>query len=45
MNYTTLEAALEQAGLPVEVDALSVCRAFEQIQDGRHSKEDATAAP
>src|ERR1700687_435797 len=38
MNYTTLEAALEQAGLPVEVDALSVYRAFEQIQDGRHKQ-------
>jgi predicted transposase YbfD/YdcC len=38
MNYTTLEAALEQAGLPVEVDALSVYRAFEQIQDGRHKR-------
>jgi hypothetical protein len=38
MNYTTLEAALEQAGLAVEVDALSVYRAFEQIQDGRHKR-------
>ena len=38
MNYTTLEEALEQAGLPVEVDALSVYRAFEHIQDGRHKQ-------
>ena len=38
MNYTTLEEALEQAGLPVEADALSVYRAFEQIQDGRHKR-------
>ena len=38
MNYTTLEAALEQAGLAMEVDALSVYRAFEQIQDGRHKQ-------
>jgi predicted transposase YbfD/YdcC len=38
MNYTTLEAAMEQAGLPVEVDALSVYRAFEQIQDGRQKR-------
>src|SRR5437762_9777967 len=38
MNYTTLEEALEQAGLPVEVDAFSVYRAFEQIQDGRHKR-------
>ena len=38
MNYTTLEEALEQAGLPVEMDVLSVYRAFEQIQDGRHKQ-------
>ena len=38
MNYTTLEEALEQAGLPVEMDAFSVYRAFEQIQDGRHKR-------
>lgn len=38
MNYTTLEAAIEQAGVPVEGDALSVYRAFEQIQDGRHKR-------
>ena len=38
MNYTTLEAALEQLGLAVEVDALSVYRAFEQIQGGRHKQ-------
>jgi predicted transposase YbfD/YdcC len=38
MNYTTLAAAMEQAGLPVEVDALSVYRAFEQIQDGRQKR-------
>ena len=38
MTYTTLEAAMEQAGLPVEVDALSVYRAFEQIADGRHKQ-------
>jgi hypothetical protein len=38
MNYQTLEEALEQAGLPVEVEVLSVYRAFEQIQDGRHKR-------
>lgn len=38
MNYTTFEEALKQAGLPVEGDALSVYRAFEQIQDGRHKR-------
>ncbi len=38
MNYTTFEEAMEQAGLPVEVDALSVYRAFEQVTDGRHKR-------
>src|SRR5213080_44817 len=38
MNYTTFEEAMKQAGLPVEVDAFSVYRAFEQIQDGRHKR-------
>ena len=38
MNYTTLEEAMEQAGLPVEVDVLSVYQAFEQVQDGRHKR-------
>jgi hypothetical protein len=38
MNYTTLEEALEQAGLPMEVDAFSVYQAFEQIRDGRHKR-------
>jgi DDE_Tnp_1-associated len=38
MNYTTFQAATKQAGLPVEVDAFSVYRAFEQIQDGRHKR-------
>jgi len=38
MNYTTLEAAMEQAGLPVEVDEFSVYQAFEQIRDGRHKR-------
>jgi hypothetical protein len=38
MNYTTFEEALKQADLPVEGDALSVYRAFEQVQDGRHKR-------
>jgi hypothetical protein len=38
MNYTTFEEAMEQVGLSVEVDALSVYRAFEQVQDGRHKR-------
>jgi predicted transposase YbfD/YdcC len=38
MNYTMLEEAMEQAGLPLEVDAFSVYQAFEQIRDGRHKR-------
>src|SRR6266566_4277296 len=38
MNYTTFEETLKQAGLPVEGDALSVYRAFEQVQDGRDKR-------
>ena len=38
MNYTTLEAAMEQAGLPVEMDEFSVYQAFEHIRDGRHKR-------
>ena len=38
MNYTTFEEAMEQAGLPEEVDVFSVYRAFEQIPDGRHQR-------
>jgi predicted transposase YbfD/YdcC len=36
MNCTTFEEAMKQAGLPMEGDALSVYRAFEQVADGRH---------
>lgn len=35
MNYSTLEATLAQVELPVEIDAWSVYRAFEQVQDAR----------
>ncbi|MFL5664531.1 MAG: ISAs1 family transposase [Ktedonobacteraceae bacterium] len=38
MNYTTFEEAMKQAGLPVEMDALSVYQAFEQVTDGRHKR-------
>src|SRR5271157_6266447 len=38
MNYTTFQEAVEQAELPMEVDALSVYRAFEQVADGRHKR-------
>src|SRR6266567_2129425 len=38
MNYSTLNEAMEQVKLPVEIDALSVYRAMEQVQDGRHKR-------
>jgi DDE_Tnp_1-associated len=38
MNYTTLQEAMEQAGLSEEIDALSVYRAFEQVEDHRHKR-------
>ena len=38
MNYTTFEEAMKQSGLPMEVDALSVYRAFEQVRDRRHKR-------
>src|SRR5260370_22163650 len=38
MNYSTFEETLEQVKLPEEIDALSVYRALEQVQDGRHKR-------
>lgn len=38
MNYTLLQEAVGQAELPVEVETLSVYRAFEQVTDGRHKR-------
>jgi len=38
MNYTTLQEAVEQADLPVEMEMLSVYRAFEQVSDGRDKR-------
>jgi DDE_Tnp_1-associated/Transposase DDE domain len=38
MNYTTFQEAMEQAGVPVEVDALSVYQAFEQVSDGQRKR-------
>ena len=38
MNYSTLDAAMEQMNLPVEIDVLSVYRALEEVQDGRHKR-------
>ena len=33
-----LDEAMEQVQLSIEIDALSVYRALEQIQDGRHKR-------
>ncbi len=38
MNYNTFQEAMEQVGCDQQIDALSVYRAFEQIQDGRHKR-------
>jgi hypothetical protein len=38
MNYTTFENTLEQVQLPLEIDAMSVYRALEQGEDGRHKR-------
>lgn len=38
MNYSTLDQTMEQVNLPVEIDALSVYRALEHIEDGRHKR-------
>jgi len=38
MNYSTLNEAMEQYQLAEEIDALSVYRALEQVQDGRHKR-------
>ncbi len=38
MNYSPLDEAMEQVKVPVEIDAMSVYRAMEQVQDGRHKR-------
>ena len=38
MNYSTLNEAMEQVKLPEEIDARSLYRALEQVQDGRHKR-------
>lgn len=38
MNYSTLEEAMEQVGWDQQIEALSVYRAFEHIEDGRHKR-------
>jgi hypothetical protein len=38
MDYTTLQEAMEQIAQEQQIDALSVYRAFEQIEDGRHQR-------
>jgi hypothetical protein len=38
MDYSTLQEAMEQVKLTEEMDTLSVYRAMEQVQDGRHKR-------
>jgi predicted transposase YbfD/YdcC len=38
MNYSTFEERVEHIPVPVEIDAMSVYRALEQVQDGRHKR-------
>src|SRR3981081_83430 len=38
MDYNTLAEAMEQGAGEQQIDALSVYRAFEQIEDGRHKR-------
>jgi predicted transposase YbfD/YdcC len=38
MNYSTFEETVEHIQVPVEIDAMSVYRALEQVQDGRHKR-------
>jgi hypothetical protein len=38
MNYSMLDEAMEQVQVPVEIDAMSIYRAMEHIQDGRHKR-------
>src|SRR6266566_3658331 len=38
MNYNTWPVTMDQAGVEQQIDAFSVYRAFEQIQDGRHKR-------
>src|SRR2546430_14467781 len=38
MNDNTLAEAMEQVGWEQQIDALSVYRAFEQVEDGRHKR-------
>jgi predicted transposase YbfD/YdcC len=38
MNYNMLMETMEQGDVPLESEALSVYRAFEQVEDGRHKR-------
>ena len=38
MNHSIFEETIEQVQLPVEIEAMSVYRALEQVQDGRHNR-------
>ena len=38
MDYTTLQTTMELVAEEQQIDALSIYRAFEQIEDGRHKR-------
>ena len=38
MNYSMFEECMEQYQWPLEVDAMSLYRAFAQVKDGRHKR-------
>jgi hypothetical protein len=38
MNYNMFENTLERVHLPLDIDAMSVYRALEQVEDGRHKR-------
>jgi len=38
MNYSMFTEAMEQEELPLEIEAFSIYRAFEQVQDGRKKR-------
>lgn len=39
MNYNTFEHTLDHVQLSLDIDAMSVYRALEQVEDGRHKRE------
>ena len=38
MDYSTFEETVEQGQWPMEIDALSEYRTFQQVIDGRHKR-------